>query len=184
MPPLHCVCELADTCPAHRFLHFIYCSIGWSISSHLYMNLYTLSFYRVCVVCLAPSHPLLTNPDLEITSIDFQIGSVDRQDNKVSGKRKNKLESLTAFWCVCIWSIFCFAQGAQKLTPTSTLCVVNCNSDVKYKLYRYLYTAFIFPAASVPTHTTCIYSCIRGCLVEMNECIVSDPTIIQRQVCI
>ena len=61
------------------------------------MNLYTLSFYRVCVVCLAPSHPLLTNPDLEITSIDFQIGNVDRQDNKVSGKRKNKLESLTAF---------------------------------------------------------------------------------------
>ena len=30
-----------------------------------------------------------------------------------------------------------YLQGAQKLTPTSILCVVHCKSDIKYHLYRY-----------------------------------------------
>lgn len=68
---------------------------------------------RVCVVCLAPSHALLTNPDLEIVSIDFHIGNVDRQDNKVSGKRKNKFYSsalamaIRKVWLILQSILFC-----------------------------------------------------------------------------
>ena len=43
------------------------------------------------MVCLAPSHPLLSQPNMEVMEIDFDIGKVDRKDNIVSGKRKNKL---------------------------------------------------------------------------------------------
>ena len=42
--------------------------------------------YRICVVCIAPSHPILTN---EIESVDFQSESVDLSKNKVFGKRKS-----------------------------------------------------------------------------------------------
>ena len=41
-------------------------------------------------MCLAPSHVLLTEPGIEVSGVDYQIGKVDRAQNKVSGKRKNK----------------------------------------------------------------------------------------------
>ena len=54
------------------------------------LRLLNMLSHRVCVVCLAPNHPLLTNPQPEITSISFNVGNVDRTNNKVCGKRKNK----------------------------------------------------------------------------------------------
>ena len=46
--------------------------------------------FRVCIVCLAPSHVLLNEFAGEILSVDYQIGNIDRRKNQVSGKRKNK----------------------------------------------------------------------------------------------
>lgn len=83
-------------------------------------------------MCLAPNHPLLTIPQPEIASINFNVGNVDRTDNKVSGKRKNKL-----YFVDCVFNVLCYnyyIQGAQKLSPTSTLCVVHCVSGVNYYL--------------------------------------------------
>ena len=47
-------------------------------------------FVRACVICLAPSHPLFSQPNMEIMEIDFDIGKVDRRDNITFGKRKNE----------------------------------------------------------------------------------------------
>ena len=47
-------------------------------------------YCRICIVCLAPSHVLLTEPGIEVSEVDYKIGKVDRAQNKVSGKRKNK----------------------------------------------------------------------------------------------
>ena len=43
------------------------------------------------MICLAPSHPLLQS-NVEVARIDFKIGKCNREDNKVSGKRKNKFK--------------------------------------------------------------------------------------------
>lgn len=43
---------------------------------------------RVMVVCLAPTHPLLTE-SIAIKEIEFQIGRLDRADNTVSGRFKS-----------------------------------------------------------------------------------------------
>lgn len=44
---------------------------------------------RVCVICIAPSHKLFKDGDV-IDRIEFQIGNVDRTQNEVSGRYKNK----------------------------------------------------------------------------------------------
>ena len=40
--------------------------------------------YRICVVCIAPSHSLLTDKAINIVNIDFN----DLARNSVSGKKK------------------------------------------------------------------------------------------------
>ncbi|KAL5496963.1 hypothetical protein EMCRGX_G013344 [Ephydatia muelleri] len=45
---------------------------------------------KVCVVCIAPNHELLREPEVAIKEIDFQMGKHDRSKSQVSGKRKNK----------------------------------------------------------------------------------------------
>ena len=54
-----------------------------------YVILYALH-NRVCVICLAPTHPLVNDPALEISTIEFQIGKTDRTKNHTSGKFKNE----------------------------------------------------------------------------------------------
>lgn len=49
----------------------------------------------VCVVCLAPTHPLMIDTTLQIVSVEFQIGRTDRTKNKPSGKLKNKYIIIT-----------------------------------------------------------------------------------------
>lgn len=51
---------------------------------------------RVCVVCVAPSHVLFSEPGLEseTVSVDFHIGKTDRTKNQVSGKRKKVCECM------------------------------------------------------------------------------------------
>ena len=68
---------------------------------------------KICVVTVAPRHPLLTNG--EVVKVDFQVSKkVNRLENKVSGKGK---------------------KGAQNLLPMSPLCEVTCSTGQKYTLY-------------------------------------------------
>lgn len=66
---------------------------------------------KICVVCIAPSHPIVTDDSIEIESIDFHNGSFDLSKNKVYGKRK---------------------RGGHRLLPESALCQVQCKGDVKF----------------------------------------------------
>lgn len=69
---------------------------------------------RICVITLAPSHPLLKCE--QITDVNYQVSAkVNRLENKVSGKGK---------------------KGAQHLQPESIICVVTCSTGAKYTLYR------------------------------------------------
>ena len=69
---------------------------------------------RICVITLAPSHPLLKCE--QITDVNYQVSAkVNRLENKVSGKGK---------------------KGAQHLQPESIICEVTCSTGAKYTLYR------------------------------------------------
>ncbi|XP_065205228.1 protein Abitram [Planococcus citri] len=69
---------------------------------------------KVCVVTLAPSHPLLCE-DIEIRNINFQVSkNINRLDNKISGKHK---------------------RNAQNVNQTAPLCFVECADDKVYTIY-------------------------------------------------
>ena len=120
----------------------------------------------------------MTQPLPDITRIDFKVGNVDRKDNKVSGKRKNKFLFSCAYGVLYVYT---FVRGAQKLLSTSTLCVVHCKSGVNYPLKRYFLHMTIYSVQSCYL-TLFLYSCIKGSLIEMNEQLLSDPTLLQTQV--
>jgi len=42
------------------------------------------------VVCVSPSHPLVSDSSIEIKCIDFKNEKFDRSKNEVHGKRKRK----------------------------------------------------------------------------------------------
>jgi hypothetical protein len=66
---------------------------------------------RICLITLAPSHPILKGKK-DISKINFQVSAnVDRLKNKVSGKGKH---------------------GAQFLQPNSPLCYIECEDGSKY----------------------------------------------------
>ncbi|RZF33002.1 hypothetical protein LSTR_LSTR006256 [Laodelphax striatellus] len=68
---------------------------------------------RICVITLAPSHPI-RRYGKTVENLDFQIStSVDRLDNRVSGKSK---------------------RGAQKLDVNSALCFAKCSDGEVYKI--------------------------------------------------
>ncbi|XP_005104620.1 protein Abitram [Aplysia californica] len=68
---------------------------------------------RVCVVCIAESHPICSEKK-EVIKVDFEVKGSNRMDNKMSGKAK---------------------RGAQWLGPTAVLCEVTCSDESKYTLY-------------------------------------------------
>uniref|UniRef100_H2Y7P9 Protein Simiate n=1 Tax=Ciona savignyi TaxID=51511 RepID=H2Y7P9_CIOSA len=69
---------------------------------------------RICLVTLAPTHPILTNKS-KIKSVSFKVTEkLDRSQNSVSGKRK---------------------RGAQWLNPSGPLCVVTCLDGSKHTIY-------------------------------------------------
>ncbi|GAB1608790.1 protein Abitram-like [Argonauta hians] len=68
---------------------------------------------RVCIITVAPSHPLFTEKH-SVTSVSFQVTSgLNRMDNKVSGKSK---------------------RGAQWLGVNAPLCKVTCEGGKMYTL--------------------------------------------------
>ncbi|XP_067142279.1 protein Abitram [Centruroides vittatus] len=72
---------------------------------------------RICVITLAPMHPILTEKKT-ITSVDFKIGEVSRLQNQVSGKWK---------------------RGGQQLKQHSPLCEIHCNDNSVYVVYSCVY---------------------------------------------
>lgn len=69
---------------------------------------------RICLVTIAPSHPIIVEKK-SIIKIDFVTEeNVDRLKNKVSGKGK---------------------RGGQKLEETSILCKVECDDASTYTIY-------------------------------------------------
>jgi len=69
---------------------------------------------RICLVTLAPSHPILAEKK-KVTSVSFKVTEkVDRSLNKVSGKRK---------------------RGAQWLDASSPLCKVKCDDESEYTIF-------------------------------------------------
>ncbi|XP_013068902.1 protein Abitram-like isoform X1 [Biomphalaria glabrata] len=67
---------------------------------------------RVCVVCVANSHPLIEQKK-SVTSVSFGEEGWNRLDNKFSGKSK---------------------RGAQWLDCKAPLCEVTCSDGTKYTL--------------------------------------------------
>jgi len=89
-----------------------------TVTERYYTNLYRLDENRdkhhdilvlnhsnkICLITLAPSHPVLANK-LEIKKVNFEVSKkVDRKSNKTSGKSK---------------------KGGQVLEPTSILAIVE-----------------------------------------------------------
>ena len=84
-------------------------------TSESWQNILLSIFFRICVITVAPSHPLLQCK--QIVKVNFQVSTkVNRLDNKVSGKGK---------------------KGAQHLQPESLICEVTSSDGSKYSLYRY-----------------------------------------------
>lgn len=68
---------------------------------------------RICIVTLAPSHPVVASQKT-ISTINFQIGDkTNRLNNVVQGKRKH---------------------GAQGLKPEAILCEIVCEDGSKYSV--------------------------------------------------
>ncbi|XP_017117218.1 protein Abitram [Drosophila elegans] len=65
---------------------------------------------RICLICLAPDHP---GPGQGISSVNFDIGNVDRSQNVVKGKGK---------------------KGGMILQPESTLALLTTESGETYKV--------------------------------------------------
>lgn len=68
---------------------------------------------RICVITLAPSHPILMEGK-SVMNVNFKVNAhMDRLDNKVTGKAK---------------------KGAQMLDSRSLLCFVTCTDGSTYTL--------------------------------------------------
>ncbi|XP_015118807.1 protein Abitram [Diachasma alloeum] len=68
---------------------------------------------RICMLTLAPSHPVLQK-DRKIESISFKVtDKLDRAANKVSGKGKH---------------------GAQPLQESSNICIISCDNGEKWNI--------------------------------------------------
>jgi len=65
---------------------------------------------RICLICLAPDHPALSQG---ISSVNFDIGNVDRSQNVVKGKGK---------------------KGGMILQAESTLALLTAESGETYKV--------------------------------------------------
>jgi hypothetical protein len=85
---------------------------------------------RLCVVGVAPTHPLMRE---EIRAIVFTSHVLD---SRVSGKKK---------------------RGGEFMLPQTILCHVHCTSGASFA----------------------IRSCIRGRLLEVNEELVQNPSLLQ-----
>uniref|UniRef100_A0A5S6QJ27 Actin-binding transcription modulator n=1 Tax=Trichuris muris TaxID=70415 RepID=A0A5S6QJ27_TRIMR len=69
----------------------------------------------VCVICLAPSHPLVRQRDTTfVQDVNFRVrDNLNRLDNTVKGRKK---------------------RSAQQLCPDSVLCRVTCSNGSQFSI--------------------------------------------------
>ncbi|XP_076055861.1 protein Abitram-like isoform X1 [Oratosquilla oratoria] len=67
---------------------------------------------RLCVVTVSHLHPIIADGKI-VTKVNFDVGEVNRLNNKVSGKAK---------------------KGAQPIRHFSPLCILTCSDGSEYKI--------------------------------------------------
>ena len=86
----------------------------YKVQSNQEDHLILLHSNRICLLSIAPSHPIIRN-DLKIENLEFKVGNprkpIDRLSNKVSGKGK---------------------KGGQSVDENAILCVINCENGSKF----------------------------------------------------
>lgn len=93
---------------------------------------------KLIMISIAENHPIFKE-DKVIVKINCNVTEkVDRSKNITSGKGK---------------------RGAQKLSPSSVLCFVECSDGSIYT----------------------VYSCVRGKLLEINENLFQKPELIKKK---
>lgn len=161
--------------------------------------------HRICVVTLAESHPILQN-GRQIKSINYQISNgCSRLNNKVSGKSKrvNTLQMMRLELTVILFLQKCerlrvkllisisllYLQGGQFLTDFAPLCRITCTDENEYTIYRWVHSSngHLFQCLQtylVQSHywKICLFSCIRGRLLEVNEAILETPSLLLQKV--
>ncbi|KAK9702807.1 Glycine cleavage H-protein [Popillia japonica] len=96
-----------------RYYEHKYCVALPGISQDIHQK---VGFHtnRVCLLSLAENHPI-RKEDKNISRINFKVSeTLDRLQNKVSGKSK---------------------RGAQKLHKSSIICYIECSDDTNYPVY-------------------------------------------------
>lgn len=93
---------------------------------------------RLCVITLAPSHPIVRDK-IKIEKIDFQVSkNVNRLENKTSGKRK---------------------RNAQILTKAAPICFVECENDKRYTISSPVQGKLLEINDQLPTSPEVLQSC-------------------------
>lgn len=119
---------------SERYYEHKYCM---TVNSEITNVNQRVSFHsnRICLISLADNHPVIKNHK-RIKRINCAVDdNTDRLKNAASGKGK---------------------RGAQKLSPESILCYIECEDTTVYP----------------------VYSCIKGKLVEINENLVENPNLL------
>ena len=84
--------------------------------------------YRICVICITPTHSLVVDKGITIAAVNFD----NLTHNSVSGKRKKVRECVYSNYRTTSLSV----QGGFLLTPQSVLCTVTCEDGRTFKLRR------------------------------------------------
>lgn len=119
-----------------------------------------MQFISIAVICLAPSHEIIVLKK-SIKNIDFcgKNKNVNRLDNQVKGKGK-KVNLFIIFINNQLINVHFMFQGAQMVGPESILCTLHCQDETSYP----------------------IRACMGGKIIEINKCLVDEPSLIIEKV--
>lgn len=111
---------------------------------------------RLCVLTLAPSHPIVRG-EVKIDKVDFQISkNVNRLDNKACGKRKRNAQNVSLSSPIC----FVECSNKERFTISSPipgkLLEINerlqTNPELLHLCYRENYNKECYIAVITPKH--------------------------------
>lgn len=113
---------------------------------------------RVCLVCLGPSHPLLArhSSSEEEEEISEEISNIEFKT--IGGKKKTVTSETNGGGG---GGSNKKEKANNKLMPNSVICTVSCKSGESFQLR----------------------SCIKGTLLEVNDQIIDQPSLLQSEVC-
>lgn len=111
---------------------------------------------RLCVLTLAPSHPIVRG-DVKIDKVDFQISkNVNRLDNKACGKRKRNAQNVNLNSPIC----FVECSDSKRFTISSPIAgklleineKLQSNPELLHFCYRENYNKECYIAVIIPKH--------------------------------